>query len=262
LISNLKIFIIFPAAFLGLGLLGLLGSYIIPLILAAIFSLVIVGQFGIRLVRPNISLFKEVMSYSAANYMAGILMSAPQYILPILVLQMLGPENAAYYYIDYAVCTFLFVISLSFTTSLFVEGSHGGNLRHHVLNSLSSMFILLIPSILFLWLFGDFFLGIIGKNYSSSGIELLKIMSISSIFYAIYQIFITQSRIQKNIKILLFQSGMSFILLLGLSYLFLDNFGLIGIGYAWVICYGLCSLLFFIRDYKTNKLFFAFFQDK
>ena len=52
-------------------------------------------------------------------------MAAPNLILPIMVLNVLGAEQAAYYYIAYAIAALLFMIPGAISTSLFVEGSHG-----------------------------------------------------------------------------------------------------------------------------------------
>ena len=46
-------------------------------------------------------------------------------ILPIMVLNVLGAEQAAYYYIAYAIAALLFMIPSAISMSLFVEGSHG-----------------------------------------------------------------------------------------------------------------------------------------
>jgi len=52
-------------------------------------------------------------------------MTAPNMILPIMVLNVLGAEQAAYYYIAYAIAALLFMIPNAISMSLFVEGSHG-----------------------------------------------------------------------------------------------------------------------------------------
>ena len=60
-------------------------------------------------------------------------MSAPNMLIPIMVLNVLGAESTANYYITYAIVSILFMIPYAFTTSLFVEGSHGGEMKKSVL---------------------------------------------------------------------------------------------------------------------------------
>ena len=67
-------------------------------------------------------------------------------ILPIMVLNVLGAEQAAYYYIAYAIAALLFMIPGAISTSLFVEGSHGEALKRTVVKSLVTIFSLLVPA--------------------------------------------------------------------------------------------------------------------
>ena len=53
-------------------------------------------------------------------------MTAPNMVLPIMVLNTLGAEQAAYCYIAYAIATLLFMIPSAISMSLFVEGSPFG----------------------------------------------------------------------------------------------------------------------------------------
>ena len=73
-------------------------------------------------------------------------MAAPNLILPIMVLNVLGAEQAAYYYIAYAIAALLFIIPNAISMSLFVEGSHGEALKRTVVKSLVTIFSLLFPA--------------------------------------------------------------------------------------------------------------------
>ena len=59
---------------------------------------------------------------SAGNYLAGLFVAAPNMILPIMVLNVLGAEEAAYY-LAYAIASLRFMIPSAISTSLFVEGA-------------------------------------------------------------------------------------------------------------------------------------------
>ena len=79
-------------------------------------------------------------------------MAAPNLILPIMVLNVLGAEQAAYYYIAYAIAALLFMIPNAISMSLFVEGSHGEALKRTVVKSLVTIFSLLVPAAAVLYL--------------------------------------------------------------------------------------------------------------
>ena len=93
-------------------------------------------------------------------------MAAPNLILPIMVLNVLGAEQAAYYYIAYAIAALLSMIPNAISTSLFVEGSHGEALKRTVVKSLAIIFSLLVPA-------AALVLEVVGAEYAAGGVTIL-----------------------------------------------------------------------------------------
>lgn len=247
LVQNLlicsRIFFVLPLA--HFGLMGLIYSLGISFILAFSYSEYILSRLGFNKVNADTidtSFLKRSFKYSCGNYIITLLTTVPSSLLPIMVLNVLGAENAAYYYIDYAIASFLFMIPTAFSTSTFVEGSYGESLKRSCLKSLFSVFLLLTPLVIFLYFYGNFFLEIIDKSYIQ-GFETLKYLVVSSLFFSINQIYFSLKRVQKDIVQLVYLSGFTCILIIGLSYIFMQKFGLIGLGYAWNLSYILGTLV-------------------
>lgn len=237
-----KIFFIIPLA--AFGAVGIFGAIGISFILALLVALVILMRLGIRpMFVVDRSFLNETFHFSVGNYLAGTFMTAPNMILPIMALNMLGSEKLAYYYIVFAITSLLFMIPISIGTSLFVEGSHGEALKKTVLKSLAAAFSLLIPAVFILYLGGGWLLNIIGESYSENGLELLRIMVFASFFMAVTSIYFSVKRIQKDVKGLVILSGVIFVLLVGLGYMFMLTFGMVGLGYAWVVSYGFSAVI-------------------
>lgn len=169
-------------------------------------------------------------------------MSAPNMVIPIMVLHVLGAESTASYYITYAIVSILFMIPYAFTTSLFVEGSHGGEMKRSVFRTLASMFALLIPAIIGLSLFGEQILNLIGKDYVE-GMALLRVLAFSAIFVSVCQTFISIAKVRNDLRSLIVISSFVSVALLGLGFTLMHLFGLIGMGYAWLITYVLGTIL-------------------
>ena len=221
-----------------LGALGIFSAMGISFILAFALGSILLANSGIRYRFTIDQVFlKKSLSFSAGNYINSIFMSAPIMILPIMVLNILGPKQAAYYYTTYAIVSLLFMIPNAISMSLFVEGSHGEALKKNVIKSIVYTISLLIPIGMILYLLAGRMLIYIGLNYATHGLDFLKIMIISSLFVGINSIFFALKRIQKDIKSLIILSSLIFVLLLGLSYVFMITFGIVGIGYAWFITY-------------------------
>ena len=159
-----------------------------------------------------------------------------------MVLNVLGAEETAHYYIAFAITSLLFMIPSALSTSLFVEGSHGEGLKKGTLKALRAIFLLMIPAAFILYFGGEWLLGLIGKDYAASVLELLRILVISSFFMAVSSIFMTIKKVQKDVLGLILLSGLIFGLLIGLGYVFMLAYGVTGIGYAYVAGYGAGAL--------------------
>jgi len=68
-------------------------------------------------------------------------------------------------------------------------------------------------------------------------------MALSSFFVGVCEIHSSIKRIQKDMKGLILLGALIFALLPGLSYAFIPKVGLLGVGYAWMISYGVSGLV-------------------
>lgn len=241
LLYGSRILFLFPL--ISLGAMGIFSSFGFSFVLGLILALALLSRCSIRPAAGVDGTFiREAWQFSAGAYIAGILMAAPNMIIPIMVLNVLGAESTASYYITYAIVSVLFMIPYAFTTSLFVEGSHGGEMKKNVLRTLASMFTLLIPAIIGLSLFGEQILNLIGRDYIE-GMALLRVLALSAIFVSICQTFISIAKVRNDIRSLIMISGFVSVALLGLGYTLMHRFGLIGMGYAWFATYAAGTFL-------------------
>jgi O-antigen/teichoic acid export membrane protein len=155
---------------------------------------------------------------------------------------MLGAEQAAYFYIAFAIASLLFMVPIAISMSLFVEGSYGEELKKTVINSLFAIFAVLVPAAIALYFGGEWVLGITGKDYAIGGLQVLRVMVIASLFMGVNQVYFAIKRIQKDISGVVVLSGVISGLLIGLGYVFMAMFGIVGVGYAWLVGNGIGSL--------------------
>jgi len=141
------------------------------------------------------------------------------------------------------IAALLFVIPSATSNSLFAEGSHNEkHLKVQIKKAVKIISLILIPGILITIFLGKYILLLFGHQYSVEGFRFLQIIALSGVFIGINSIFGTLLRVKKKIKSLIFISIFNAILILGLSYLFMNNgLGLLGIGYAWLIGQGIVS---------------------
>lgn len=233
------------------GNLGIFISFSMSSLIATIISLYFVfnlknEEYKLKNFKIDTTFLRDSFHFSAANYLIGILIILPGYILPIMVFNVLGSIQTATYYISYSFAFLLFMIPSAFSTSLFVEGSHGESLGKNTLKTIFAVFLLLFPIAFLMYIFGGYFLGLIGKDYLS-GLGLLRAMIVASFFVSIFYIYISIKKVQKNILEMIIISTVIFMLLLGLSYVLMLPYGILGVGYAWIISYLIGSIFVLIK---------------
>ena len=245
--------VLFIILFISLGAIGIFYAVGASFFFAFIVSLVLIIKSGINLkLEIDRKFLTDSFNFSAGNYLTGLFMTVPNTLLPIMILNMHLVEQAAYYYIVYGIVFLLFMIPDSISTSLFVEGSNGQSLKKTVIRALVIIFLFLIPIGLFLYIYGAWILGFIGQDYVAGGLGVLRLMIFASFFVVVNNVYFAIKRIQKDTKEITVLSGIIFILLIGFSYLLLPILGIKGIGYAWIISYGIGAMIIAIRVWRNR----------
>jgi len=183
----------------------------------------------------KLSLLKDMWRYSGGNYLANLFSACPAFILPLMVVNLLGAEQNAYFYIGWMMAALLFAIPMAVSQSLFAEGSHfEDKLKGNVTKSLKFTYLLLVPAVIVLILVGKWVLLAFGYSYSLNALHLLWVLSLSSLPLALTHIYSGILQVTGRIKELMAIWGFIVLVVLLGSYLIMPVTGIIGIGYAWL----------------------------
>ena len=235
------------------GALGIYASYGSTSILAFI-----VGIFLISKVYPSYKpipkirkeIIRDIFQYSLGNYFAKIFEALPSLVLPILVINILGKEANAYFYIAWTTSGLLAAIPKATSMSLLAEGSHDmKNLKANTIKAMKFIFILLGIAIAGIFIFGENLLWIFGEEYAKKSFEVLLVLALGSIPFALNTVYVTIKRIQKEIKTVIFVYGIIAIVTILGSYILMRRMGLIGVAFSWPISN--CITLFIIASYSS-----------
>jgi len=152
-----------------------------------------------------------------------------------MVVNLLGAEQNAYFFIAWAISGLLLVIPIATSTSLLAEGSYGEDLRFNVIRAVKFIFLLLLPAVAFIFFFGNYLLLIFGKQYAENSFEVLRVLAVASIPYSLNCVYAYVKRVRKEIKPVIYVYGSLILLTLIGSYLSAQNMRIIGVGIAWVV---------------------------
>jgi len=177
----------------------------------------------------------KMLRFSLGNYAAETLRELPPFVLNLMIINMLGAEMGAYFFVAWTISDVLFMISYGTSYSLLAEASHRPDgLRSDVVRAARFMFQLLLPAIFVLLVFGGMILGLFGGEYASNGATLLRIYAVSGIPIVFNSIYVTVKRVQRQTKPIMLIYGFVAVLSVGVAYPLLQRYDLVGAGIAWV----------------------------
>ncbi len=217
---------------------GLIGAWALALATAVAGSIVSFFprvEQGWRPLRPMIrrEAINDMTHFAFANYVALVLWGAPTFLLPLLVVNLVGPEATAYFYVAANVASLLAMIPMGVSLSLFAHGSHDEqDLVRHTLGSARFILLLLVPAILAVWLIGDKLLLLFGRAYSEHATRLLQVLALSALPMAVNFLLFSVRRVQLRMAGVVGSTVWVLAVTLGLSAVLLPRMGLLGAGIA------------------------------
>lgn len=223
------------------GPMGIILSYGISLLLGITYSGFNLMISEVKFEKIDLLYIRTSLTFSGANYLGQLFLNLPSLLLPAIILNLLGAEASAFFYIPYTVASILLTIPAAVSNSLFVEGSHGESVNENTKKAIYLIASLLIPGVLILSLSGNAILCFFGENYVAA-IPLYQLLLLSSVFVSITQVYIALQKVKRNNLSMVYFTAAEFTLLMVLTFVFIQMHGLIGVGYAWVTGYAICSL--------------------
>jgi O-antigen/teichoic acid export membrane protein len=198
--------------------------------------------------RPSLLIDKRVLNqiahFSFANYAANIFSLLPQVILPLMVVNLLGAEQNAYFYVGWNVASTLLLIPRATSLSLFAEGSYDDRkIDYEIRRSLKLILVLLVPAIIILLLLGDKILLLFGGVYSANATKLLWILAFSAFPFSLNYIYYGLKMVERRMKSVIGLTIFTATATLGISYLLLPRMGILGGGIAWLSSQGVVALI-------------------
>ena len=250
--------IVLPFFLISFGSMGIFFAWGIASAIAFILGMILFIPVVQNRYRFKLEIEKRVINnmihFSVGNHIGDIFRMLPSLILPLLIVNILSSQDAAYFYISWMMANLLFMVPLAITTSLLAESSGGEkDYGENVNKSLKLIFLFLIPTILILIFLGDVILQLIGQEYSDNAFNLLRLFSLSSIPLALNTVYITIKRIEKKFwEAILIYGSITIATFIGI-FITIEGAGLDSVGNAWLISQTLLCLIIAVPLLKKLK---------
>jgi O-antigen/teichoic acid export membrane protein len=189
-------------------------------------------------------MIKDMFHISSGNYIAENFGTIPNSVLPLMIINILNSEMNAYFFMSLTISNVLIMVPVAVNSSLFVEGSYAPEqFRNNVIKAIKFTFLLIIPAILGIFIFGDKLLLLFGKAYAENGFYVLCILVLSVIPLTIYKFYMTIKNIQLKVKPIIYLNALISILTIGLSYVLMIEIGLIGVAIGYTLGQGIGAVV-------------------
>lgn len=182
----------------------------------------------------------SLMPFAMGNHLADLALVAPSLILPLMVVSVLGAEEAGYFYVGWFLGYILLAASVQMALSLFAEGSHRQeDLPRLTRQALTAGLATAGGGAALLWLAGDRLLLAFGADYSREATDVLRLVSLAALPAAITNVYLASERVRRRVGWLLALAGLVSATTLSLSYILLPRLGIAGAGLALLVGQGL-----------------------
>ena len=166
------------------GAWGVIGSNVVATFVAvALCLLIITNRYSIHYY-PTFDkvILSRIKRFALGNYFYGLISGLPAMLMPIIITNRISPEQTAYFYMPNMIVNLLMIIPTSISRSYFSESS-GLNKSVSMKNPMFISYVILIPAVVFLIVFGKYILNIFGRNYALQGYTYLLLVSVSTLIY-------------------------------------------------------------------------------
>lgn len=178
---------------------------------------------------------RQLIGIGLPNYLLTLAERAPNWVLPIIITEMLSPVENARWYAVWMMAWAVFLVPISIGQNLFAEISENPrDFRQSFRVSLRNAFVIGIAAALLVILLADLFLSLLGKEYAAAGVIPLRILVTAIVPVTIIQLYYAVCRGTLRLReatLTGLLSGTAGIVIATYAGL---NFGLSGMALAWL----------------------------
>jgi O-antigen/teichoic acid export membrane protein len=173
-------------------------AWLFATVAAALVQLWMLRSFVAARLNLHLLRFGSFLRYSAGNYAGDLAAAAPGILFPLLVINQLGAEANAYFYVAWAISSLLVGISSAVATSFFAEGSHThGATGEQMRLAFSLAIALVVPGIAVFWVGAPLLLSLFGEPYAANAVDTLRLLSAATLPMSVNVLYLTVARVDR-----------------------------------------------------------------
>jgi hypothetical protein len=196
----------------------------------------------------------QIVRYAAGNYLGSMLSLLVTTLLPLLVVQRLGPSANAYFSQPWMIASALQLVAGNMAVSLTVEAAGDRErLGEYVRRSLLQSARLLVPAVALVAAGAPLLLQLFGGEYAAQGTTVLRLLALGALPNMIVMLYLSVARVRDRTGEIIAIQGAICVLTLGLSHLLLPRYGIDGVGGAWLAAQTLAAAWIVCARYAPRR---------
>lgn len=231
------------------AIIGLLIGRTLGMIIGYFYLVKSIGYFGIRI---TFSVLKELLSYGSWLTVSNIVSPIMVYFDRFIISSMLGPKAVAFYAAPSEAVSRLLNIPGSISRALFPYIANQSQISNHKAvkkQALSITFIISFLLVFPLIMLSEKIIDIwMGQKYIETSAAVLKVLLVGFLFNSVAQIPFSSIQAKGHSKIAALIHLIELVPYLGLLYLLIYYFGVLGAAISWSIRVILDCVVFYITD--------------
>ena len=178
---------------------------------------------------------RQVVAVARGNYGGTLFSLASTMLLPIMVANVAGAAETAYFYVPWTISTGLMLIALNMTTSFTVEAAlDEARVRELTRRAFGLTVRIVVPLAGLVALGAPWLLAVFSSEYADQGATLLRLLAAAALPNVLVTLALAVSRVQHRGRMVLAIQAAQCVLVLGLSAALLPVHGIEGVGIAWL----------------------------
>jgi O-antigen/teichoic acid export membrane protein len=247
--------IILPFLFPHLKVNGILTIILATTLIGTAYELYVLYKKHYKKLKIDLSSLSDSYKFTIGNFTGTIFGMLPGTLVPIIVLNRLGPSIAAYFYIAMQFAGLLGIICSSSAQAFLSEASNDKTQKrymHHFVKGFRNMYSLLVPAALLMAIVGTQLLRLYGYAYYSHGAILLVLLCVASLFIGINWLGDSLLNVQKRPIAYGMMNFINALLVVVVVYEFAHR-GLTAVGYSWLVAQATTVIIYILLQYKFLK---------
>lgn len=175
-----------------------------------------------------------LLGYAMGNYGAALISMLPMTLSPLLVIRMLGSEQAAYFTMPMMLLALINVVPNAVAQSLLAENASGTDRAANLRRAGRMVYLVMVPVVIVVLLAAELALSVFGPDYAAGGSGLLRLVTLASLASALCYLVNSAVNSSGDSRGFLLLSSLNAALVLGLIAA-LGGRGLTWVGIAWLL---------------------------